>query len=745
MTAETKVAALDFVVDCSEKPDSFRSIKTTMSVTTSVKQYIGSFSSSAVQSRISVAASASFSSSFVTSCRFWLAANSIWATLVVAACVTVAMRLRMVDGWPFIVFFIFLATGLVIRELWESKLRVKTLLILLLGLASTGFPLWPCLIKGSFISVAGDTFYYTAFGQYLADHHRGLEFGLSPIDQFGATLSETRFGTASVLSFLSVLFHSTTAEAVRIFTLIVLANIFSGFVLLSRRFGCNRLFSLAAGLLAVIGGWTPDAVHLGALDNLLFLSLFPFIVVRLELYRFGSKSWSTSLGLAILATAVYYVYSAGLAIAGVIFLPFFCHSLWFGMYRRGRAWRRYVISACLVLVLIYPYAQVFFTSLFSHLGQGMAKALTGRVFPGLISPRFLPAMFGFGQEYPGIMCSRHDLVLPIIMLAFIVLGSAIWIRRRKTLIMASLMVIILALWQGALLQYDYGLYKVLFIGSLIWIPALFRGGTAVTSFAPRPTRPFAVTLGTIIFFSGAFAQTMEQQKKIPYRQVIPMRFYSDLANLRHKVGDRPVLLVCDNGFAHEYDEFDQPWAVFFLRHINLKVPKYIGLLGDYDPIMKRAKFVGEPADFVLVNKRIEGALWNNQRFSLLELPIQARLVDVQAPNGLEHVNGKPFVWLGNNATRFLIVSKIVQTATFSAWECLTGPSRPGDRDRRIRISIGGNVWQADAAGALSLQVPLKPGLNFLDIACDDSSTVSAQANSDTKAAPLGLWDYRIGN
>src|SRR5262249_53175608 len=213
----------------SEKPDSFKSIKTTMSVTTSVKRYISSFSSSAVQSRISVATSASFSSSFVTSCRFWLAANSVWATLVVAACVTVAMRLRIDKSWPLITFAIFLSAGLVSRDLWRGvasdaqgaasnsspgvqgaasnspsgRISFKTLLILLLGLASTGFPLWHCLIKGSFISVAGDTFYYAAFGQYLTDHHRGLEFGLSPIDQFGATLSETRFGTASVLSFLS--------------------------------------------------------------------------------------------------------------------------------------------------------------------------------------------------------------------------------------------------------------------------------------------------------------------------------------------------------------------------------------------------------------------------------------------------------------------------------------------------------------------------------------------------------------
>ena len=275
-----------------------------------------------------------------------------------------------------------------------------------------------------------------------------------------------------------------------------------------------------------------------------------------------------------------------------------------------------MVSAGLVLILIYPSTQVFFTSLSSHLGQGMSKALAGRIFPGLLVRAFFLPCSVLARSIRGITCSPHDLVLPIIMLAFIALGSAIWIRRRKTLMMASLIVIMLALWQGAWLQYDYGLYKILFIGSMIWIPALFRGGTAITGFAPRPTRPLVVTLGTILFFSGAFAQTMEQQKNIPYRQVIPMRFYSDLANLRPKVGDRPVLLVCDHAFAQEYDEFDQPWAVFFLRHLNLIVPKYIGLLGDYDSIMKRAKAVSEPADFVLVNKRIEGALWNNQRFSL---------------------------------------------------------------------------------------------------------------------------------
>jgi len=711
------------------------------------ERYFSGVLFNAVQSRSSVAASASVSSSFVTSCRFWLAANSIWATLVVAACVTVAMRLPIGKSWPVIAFVVFLSAGLVIREVWKSKLRLKTLLILILGVASSGFLLGPSLTRGAFVSVAGDTFLYSAFGQYLVDHPRGLEGGLSPVDQYASSQSETHFGTASVLGFLSILFHSSTVAVLPIYALIALVNIFSGFVLLSRRFGCNRLFSLAAGIFAVISGWTPNALNIGGLANLLFLSLFPFLVIRLDLYRFGRKSWSTSGALAILASSAFYAYPVGLAIAGAIFSPVFCESIWSGMRRRAGAWRGYAISACMVIVLIYPYARGFIYLLLNETGSGLSRINGAGIFPGLLSPRLLPAMFAFGQEYPGIMWSPHDLVLPVIMLAFIVLGSAIWIRRRKSLVLAFLIVIVMAIWQGWFQRYDYGLYKILFIGSLIWIPSLFRGGTAVANFVPRPTRTFAVALGAIMFLSGAFAQRVEQQEKIPFRQAIPIRWYSDLADLRHKVGNRPVLLVCDDAFAQEYKDFDQEWAVYFLRRINLGVPEYFGYLGagPYVPIMQRAKSTSEPAAFVLVNKRIEGAVWNNQRFSLLELGSQPILISVQAPNGFEHLNGKPIVWLGKKATRFLIVSKIAQMATFSAEECLTGPSRPAHKDQQIRISTEGNVWQTDASGVLSTEVALKPGLNFLDIACRDSSTVSEQPNGDARALPIGLWDYRISD
>ena len=699
-------------------------------MTMRANRYFNGVSAAAAREWILRASAGSFPLSFASSCRFWLAVNSIWATLIVAAGVTVALRLRIDKSWVFIAFFIVLSAGLTLRELRETRLRIKTLLILIFGLASTGFLLWP-VFKGAFVSVTGDTFMYAAFGQYLVNHHRGLEFGLSPIDQYATVLSETRLGTPSILGFLSVLFHSSTAAALPFYTFVVLANIFSGFVLLSRRFGCNRLFSLAAGCWAVIGGWTPNALNIGGFDNLLFLSLFPFLVVKLEFYRFGSKSWSTSLGLAIVAAAVFYVYPEGLAIAGVIFLPFFCQSLWSGMYRRGGAWRRYAISACLILVFISPYVRVFVDTLVDHYGAGMSGAVSG-IFSGLLSSRFLPAMFGFGQEYPWITYSAHDLLLPILMLSLIFLGCATWIKRRKSLIMATLILISMAIWQGLLLKYDYGLYKILFIGSLIWIPSLFRGGTAAAYRVPKSTRPVAVAFGAIVFLSGTLGQRMEQQGKIPWREVKPVKWYSELGDIKHKVGNRTVRLECDSAFDPEYNDFDQEWAAYFLRNTNLKLPQYLGYFATCENVMRRAKSVDEPEDFVLVNEPLAGALWSNERFSLWELDDQAKVIGVRGADGLEQVNGKPFVWLGNKASRFLIISKTAQTATFSAWECLTGPSDPENKDRQIHVSINGNARQVDVSGVCSIEVPLKPGLNFLDL-----------ANEDSKKLPLGLWNFRI--
>jgi hypothetical protein len=97
---------------------------------------------------------------------------------------------------------------------------------------------------------------------------------------------------------------------------------------------------------------------------------------------------------------------------------------------------------------------------------------------------------------------------------------------------------------------------------------------------------------------------------------------------------------------------------FFLRHVNIKVPAYYGYLWAFDSFMQRAKAPSEPVAFVLINEPIDGAVWKNERFSLLELGSQAKLLGVRSANGLEPVN-EDFVWLGEKASRFLIVWSVL--------------------------------------------------------------------------------------
>jgi hypothetical protein len=82
----------------------------------SVTRYSNGISPDAVQNRMREDSSRSFSSSFAIAGRFGLAVNTVWATLVVAACVTVALRLRIINSWPFIALAVLFSTGLVLAE-----------------------------------------------------------------------------------------------------------------------------------------------------------------------------------------------------------------------------------------------------------------------------------------------------------------------------------------------------------------------------------------------------------------------------------------------------------------------------------------------------------------------------------------------------------------------------------------------------------------------------------------------------
>jgi hypothetical protein len=105
------------------------------------------------------------------------------------------------------------------------------------------------------------------------------------------------------------------------YTAFLLCNIFWGVALLSRLYGAKPFVSLVSGAYAVVCGL--NTVIMGALDNLLFLSVFPFLIIRLQLFIRGNGAWFSIFGLALSGSAVFYAYPEGLAVAGVVFLSIF--------------------------------------------------------------------------------------------------------------------------------------------------------------------------------------------------------------------------------------------------------------------------------------------------------------------------------------------------------------------------------------------------------------------------------------
>jgi hypothetical protein len=111
--------------------------------------------------------------------------------------------------------------------------------------------------QGCFPSVSNDAWSYASLGQYLIDYARGTNGALPYIDRYSAALSGTRFGTSSLLGFLSLVFHINTGRALLPVLLIVLVNGLLGFYLLTRLLGAGKITALGSGIFFVLCGSLP--------------------------------------------------------------------------------------------------------------------------------------------------------------------------------------------------------------------------------------------------------------------------------------------------------------------------------------------------------------------------------------------------------------------------------------------------------------------------------------------------------
>jgi hypothetical protein len=674
--------------------------------------------------------------------RLLLSINLIFSTAVILLSGAAALRIPVRSVSLLVsVILLTLATWLIFhcRKRWPDK---NCWLFFLVGILTISYAIWPAIRKKAFVSLSDDTWAYAAFGQYLKDYSRGTRGGLPAIDQFSVFLSGTRFGTPTLLAFISDLTGRTTAEVLTAFTWIVLFNAFAGIASFCHSTRLSAIPVIGASIFFILCGWLPAAVVVGNLDNILLLSILPATMVRYHLFPRGKKSIETVVALAITTTACFYSYPEGVAIAGIILLPWLA-----GQFVRDfgnrRNWKFYVLFLVVFLVLVEPYALTFVKFLTNQIASVEQAAHhpfpgEGYFFPGLVTPRFVTGVFGLGGEalyghYPARIPNISGFLIAAVLLFLLLSGANRWRKRNQTLAISLLALICLAFWQGVLNRYDYGLYKILLVGSVLWIPCIFAGIEGVSNLFAHSTK-YKVQIGLSGFICIACLSVKKANLRADHLQTLNIGIYSSLMHLQKVIDDKPVALICDQ-------DIDQQWSAFFLRNANLTVRRYTPYMTAAVALMGHARMSGEPPEYVLTDYDAKGALWRNSRLRLLRADLPPQIVGIDAPNKLEG-NHHNFFWLGNNPVRFYITSDKEQTGCLRAL-AEPGPSRPGDDFRTVTVRSDQETARFPVSASFSCDFRLHRGLNQVDVWCNEQRTISEIGPSDTRTLLVGLLDFSI--
>jgi len=666
--------------------------------------------------------------------RIFLFINFVTASLVVLSAGAVSLHYPIGSSFNGILVGTLVCSVALIVPF--RRLIVGWRLMIALAIVAVLSIVWPSLSFWGVARTSTDTGNYVTLAQYYLRYPDGTDSGLSPIDQYASTFSGERFASLSVLGIFTRFLNGDAGLALVPFSGFLLVNVFAGFATLVRYLRCRAPISLLAGIFAVFLGWVPNMLYAGSLDNAFFIALLPFFLVRLSLMLWGRINVRSILGLGVCGAAVVYTYPEGLALSTIIFAPVFLRVLQLAGCRRF-GYIKLGLAVFLTLVLVLPYGQTFFSFLLRQINVSNHLKVGDSIFPGLVKRAFLPSVFALGEEFPGVVLHTQDTLLSIALVLFMAVGLVRWYRHNSAFVWAFFLFFCLVLWQAVLNRYSYGLYKVLTIGSILAIPAIFAG---VEGFYFRCTGRFRhagpLILGCLLTLLVA-AVVWRNYNFTPKWLRVSLEPYSDLKRLRPVTRDGPVCLMCDN-------DFDQQWARIYLRDLPQEMRFERGI--DLFPAVMLAK-KETSAQFFLVNRKMEGAVWANSKFWLVPITREtAPIVAVDSPNGIEDVQGAAFTWLSDQPTSFVIDSLRDGPAILWAGKVRIGSSRPEDPIRTVIIRDANGTTEhqvKDGKDAFYACLFLKKGLNHLGMWCAEKPTVKRLGNGDKRVLLLGLEDYQV--
>ena len=653
------------------------------------------------------------------------------AVILLSGSVTLRIPVRRVSTLVAAILFL-LIVCLTLRCRRHTR-NTRYLIFFLFAMILVSSAIWPTIAKQAFVSGHNDAWAYAAFAQYLNSYPRGAQGDLPTIDQYAATLSNSRFGTPGLLAFFSDLTGRSTIEVLCAWTWLMLFTIFSGIASLCYIFRLPLIPALGAAVFFILCGWLHVAIYFANLDSILFLAIFPFTLIRCYLFVRGNKSFGASLGLATSAAACFYCYPEGAAISAVVFLPWVSGQFW-GRARLRQNWKSYGLLCTLFVLLSGPYIPTFITYLQSQFLSTIQHPYPGEgYFTGIFGSHALTGVFALGNTAPNVNIALHiwGTIIAIFLLFFFVTGAITWQRTDPGANISLFVAGCFAFWQGFIHQYNYGLYKVLIIASVFWIPCIFLGVSRSSSFFPHLGRSKIVIGLTLLtcLICIAYRKANESQYPPP---AYPLTVYSQLRDLP-QIEKKPIALICS-------DDFDQQWAIFFLREANVVLQRYTIYLTAI-PATLRAPVPHSNPEYIVSDYDAKGMVWRNSRFRLFRTDLPPEIVAVYAPNALEGKE-RNFLWLGNDPSFFYCTSDKEQTGLFFA-TAIAGPSRPEENLRTVTVRSEEDTRRLSVSPSFTFSIRLHKGLNKIEVWCNEQRTVIKASNGDPRNMLVGLRDFRI--
>lgn len=595
------------------------------------------------------------------------------------------------------------------------------------------------------ISYHPDAWSYQTMADFFLHNVRGRGAqGLPIVDQFGSTLQNTRFGSATALALLTRAPGLSVAQAHLAFYALCIVVHFFSFSYLMRALAAPWSVAAGGAALGTAGGWLSSAVIVGNYDNLLFVALFPALLGLMVRFEQGAiRPGNFVVAGGVLMAALGEVYPEGSALLGVLALPLaggIIMRCWSG--RQRAIWL--VAMLVLALLLASPYLPTVISFLRMQIGSGTATNLTLRpgsgVFPGLLGAHWFPAIFALGEELPNATFSGINLIMPAVLSLCVGVGVFTLWKNHRWFPWTGLCLLALSLWQGARAHYDYGFYKVLFCGGW-WIYSaaafgLWRLIRRASAYAP--VGPALITL----FAVGLAVEKREDATSRTWQADYSLRPIRELVGINQVIGNAPILIDVDN-------DFEMLWASFFLRTHALSFMKLQSYYG-----MPHIHITGllRPQDcrYVLRSGARPGALWQNDRFSVLPNK-GVELVKIENPQGVESLNKRLFFWVGTKDATLTVFAMHEGEYDLRMSQLMLGPSFPTNNVSR-RVEVGDAAGRREVVVARSalpagplpvIPVKLRDGLNTLTLRDLDPPISPPAAAADKRDLLLGIGGVNL--